>query len=169
MPLGGPSVRFLARYDGDVSEPLVGRQGSRRCTAQWFSYVYIYIYFFRLFSFIGYYKILSIILCTKVDPCWLFILYIAVYQFLLTLFLWNHLIFIYETHEQVAWQNCLFQSVISDSYELFPNCLSIKAPGLKVLYYNRRDMNKWPKIRNLKGNVDEFFLFWDLIMVHYVL
>ena len=26
---GGPSVRFLARYDGEVSEPLVGRQGSR--------------------------------------------------------------------------------------------------------------------------------------------
>ena len=26
---GGPSVRFLARYDGKVSEPLVGRQGSR--------------------------------------------------------------------------------------------------------------------------------------------
>ena len=25
----GPSVRFLARYDGEVSEPLVGRQGSR--------------------------------------------------------------------------------------------------------------------------------------------
>ena len=26
---GGPSVRFLMRYDGEVSEPLVGRQGSR--------------------------------------------------------------------------------------------------------------------------------------------
>ena len=26
---GGPSVRFPARYDGEVSEPLVGRQGSR--------------------------------------------------------------------------------------------------------------------------------------------
>ena len=26
---GGPSVRFLPRYDGEVSEPLVGRQGSR--------------------------------------------------------------------------------------------------------------------------------------------
>src|SRR5574340_968721 len=26
---GGPSVRFLTRYDGEVSEPLVGRQGSR--------------------------------------------------------------------------------------------------------------------------------------------
>ena len=25
---GGPSVRFLARYDGEVSESLVGRQGS---------------------------------------------------------------------------------------------------------------------------------------------
>jgi len=25
----GPSVRFLTRYDGEVSEPLVGRQGSR--------------------------------------------------------------------------------------------------------------------------------------------
>ena len=24
---GGPSVRFLTRYDGEVSEPLVGRQG----------------------------------------------------------------------------------------------------------------------------------------------
>ena len=27
---GGPSVRFLTMYDGEVSEPLVGRQGSRR-------------------------------------------------------------------------------------------------------------------------------------------
>src|SRR5574341_1389212 len=26
---GGPSVRFLTRYDGEVREPLVGRQGSR--------------------------------------------------------------------------------------------------------------------------------------------
>ena len=26
---GGPSVQFLKRYDGEVSEPLVGRQGSR--------------------------------------------------------------------------------------------------------------------------------------------
>ena len=26
---GGPSVRFLTRYDGQLSEPLVGRQGSR--------------------------------------------------------------------------------------------------------------------------------------------
>src|SRR5574340_1106894 len=26
---GGPSVRFLTRYDGEVSEPLVGRPGSR--------------------------------------------------------------------------------------------------------------------------------------------
>ena len=26
---GGPRVRFLTRYDGEVSEPLVGRQGSR--------------------------------------------------------------------------------------------------------------------------------------------
>ena len=26
---GGPSVRFLTRYDGEVSEPLVGRRGSR--------------------------------------------------------------------------------------------------------------------------------------------
>ena len=26
---GGPKVRFLPRYDGEVSEPLVGRQGSR--------------------------------------------------------------------------------------------------------------------------------------------
>ena len=26
---GGPSVRSLTRYDGEVSEPLVGRQGSR--------------------------------------------------------------------------------------------------------------------------------------------
>ena len=25
----GPRVRFLRRYDGEVSEPLVGRQGSR--------------------------------------------------------------------------------------------------------------------------------------------
>ena len=26
---GGPRVRFLTRYDGEVSEPVVGRQGSR--------------------------------------------------------------------------------------------------------------------------------------------
>ena len=26
---GGPRVRFLTRYDGEVSEPLMGRQGSR--------------------------------------------------------------------------------------------------------------------------------------------
>ena len=26
---GGPSVWFLTRYDGEVSEPLVGRQGTR--------------------------------------------------------------------------------------------------------------------------------------------
>ena len=25
---GGPSVRFLTRYDGEVSEPLLGHQGS---------------------------------------------------------------------------------------------------------------------------------------------
>ena len=29
LSCGGPSVRFLTRYDGEVSEPLVGRQGSR--------------------------------------------------------------------------------------------------------------------------------------------
>ena len=45
---------------------------SFRCTAKWFSYTYIYIYFFRLFSLIGYYKISSIV------PCWLSILYIVV-------------------------------------------------------------------------------------------
>ena len=28
---GGPSVRFLTRYDGEVSEPLVGRQGKAWC------------------------------------------------------------------------------------------------------------------------------------------
>src|SRR5574337_922895 len=28
---GGPSVRFLTRYDGEVSEPRVGRRGSRVC------------------------------------------------------------------------------------------------------------------------------------------
>ena len=28
---GGPSVRFLTRYDGEVIEPLVGRQGSQVC------------------------------------------------------------------------------------------------------------------------------------------
>ena len=27
--ISGPSVRFRTRYDGEVSEPLVGRQGSR--------------------------------------------------------------------------------------------------------------------------------------------
>ena len=29
---GGPRVRFLTRCDGEVSEPLVGRQGSRVST-----------------------------------------------------------------------------------------------------------------------------------------
>ena len=29
-----PSVRFLTRYDGEVSEPLEGRQGSRVSAAQ---------------------------------------------------------------------------------------------------------------------------------------
>ena len=36
---------------------------SFRCTAKWFSYTYLYIYFVRFFSLIGYYKILSIVAC----------------------------------------------------------------------------------------------------------
>ena len=32
---GGPSVRFLTRYDGEVSEPLVGRQGAPREGERW--------------------------------------------------------------------------------------------------------------------------------------
>ena len=44
---------------------------SFRRMAKWFSY--IHTLFFRLFSLIGYYKILSI-----VGPCWLSILYIVV-------------------------------------------------------------------------------------------
>ena len=36
---------------------------SFRCTAKWFSYTYIYIFFLRFFSLKGYYKILSIIPC----------------------------------------------------------------------------------------------------------
>ena len=34
-----------------------------RCPAKWFSYLYIYVFFFRFFSIIGYYKILSIVPC----------------------------------------------------------------------------------------------------------
>ena len=49
-----------------------------RCTAQWFSYTYIYIYFFQiLFP----YRLLQNIeyssLCYTVGPCWLSILYIV--------------------------------------------------------------------------------------------
>ena len=38
---------------------------SFRCTAEWFSYIYIYmcVFFFRFFSLIDYYKILSRVLC----------------------------------------------------------------------------------------------------------
>ena len=41
---------------------------SFRCTEKWFSYIYIYIYiyiciYFRLFSIIGYYRILNIVPC----------------------------------------------------------------------------------------------------------
>ena len=50
-----------------------------RCTSKWFSYTHIYIYIrFRFFSFIGYYKIFSIISCATVDSFWLSILYIVV-------------------------------------------------------------------------------------------
>ena len=38
---------------------------SFRWTAKWFNYAYTHMFSFRFFSFIGYYKILSIILCTK--------------------------------------------------------------------------------------------------------
>ena len=52
-----------------------------RCTAKWFSYTYIcvYIFPFRFFSIIGYYKILNIVsLCYTVGPCWLSVLYMVV-------------------------------------------------------------------------------------------
>ena len=48
---------------------------SSKYRAKWFDYTY----FFRLFSIIGYYKILDIIPCAiQVGPCWLSILCIAV-------------------------------------------------------------------------------------------
>ena len=34
-----------------------------RCTARWFSYTFIHILFFRLFSIIGFYKILTVVPC----------------------------------------------------------------------------------------------------------
>ena len=36
-----------------------------RCTAKWFSYTYTHILFLKLFSTIGYYKILTIVLSEK--------------------------------------------------------------------------------------------------------
>ena len=36
---------------------------SFRCTAKWFIYTYIYIFFFRFFSHLGYYRILSRVAC----------------------------------------------------------------------------------------------------------
>ena len=38
-----------------------------RYTARWFSYTYIHILFFRLFSVIGYYKLLIIVPCESVS------------------------------------------------------------------------------------------------------
>ena len=40
-------------------------------------HMYIYLFFFRFFSIIVYYKILSIVLCSTVGPCCLPILYIV--------------------------------------------------------------------------------------------
>ena len=52
---------------------------SFRCTAKWFSYTYIYIYFFQILLP---YKLSQNIerssLCDTVGPCWLSILYIVV-------------------------------------------------------------------------------------------
>ena len=39
--------------------------------------VYIYIFSFRFFSLLDYYKILSIVLCYTVGPCWLSIFYLV--------------------------------------------------------------------------------------------
>ena len=47
------------------------------CTAKWFSYTCVYIFFFRLFSFLGYYVECSLS-CYTVGPCCLSILYIQV-------------------------------------------------------------------------------------------
>ena len=46
---------------------------SFRCTAEWFSFIYICVYFyFRLFSLKDYHKILSIVRCAvQWGPCWL--------------------------------------------------------------------------------------------------
>ena len=41
----------------------VQRCVSLRCTAEWFSYAYIFMFFFKFFSYLGYYKILSIVSC----------------------------------------------------------------------------------------------------------
>ena len=46
---------------------------SFRCTAEWFSFIYLCVYFyFRLFSLKDYHKILSIVPCAvQWGPCWL--------------------------------------------------------------------------------------------------
>ena len=43
-------------------------------------YIYVNLLFFKVISVIGYYKILSIVLCAmELSPCWLSVLHIVVY------------------------------------------------------------------------------------------
>ena len=54
---------------------------SFKCTAKWLTFVYVYIFFSRFFSFIGYYKIVNVIhsLSYMLGPCWLLFLLKAVW------------------------------------------------------------------------------------------
>ena len=75
---------------------------SFRCTAQWFSYIYMYtdthIYvYFRFFSIIGYYKILSIVPCAiQWSLLVIYLIYSSVWDFLST---WSEM----WAWESVAW------------------------------------------------------------------
>ena len=61
-------------------------------------HMYLYLFFFRFFSLIDYYKILNLVPCTIVGPCCLPILYIVV---------------------------CMFQSQTSNSYLLNILCVEL--------------------------------------------
>ena len=56
---------------------------SFRCTAQWFSFIYIYVYIYILFQILFLYRLLQNIVysfwCCTVGPCWLPILYIVLW------------------------------------------------------------------------------------------
>ena len=41
-------------------------------------YIYMYLFFFKFFAHLSYYRILSSSLCYTIGPCWLYILNIAV-------------------------------------------------------------------------------------------